>query len=160
MECNFTTINNDKALRDKIKKEKRINTILTISFLLSFLSGAALFFMGMYLNALFFIGTGVLWMGSGAIYAIQVTLKENHYSPTHRYFTYTENAEVISAELIIENTSVNRKDAIVKLVVENADHTISHHSVTFPVIEKTNVTENTLDLLEEKVYVPYVNNNK
>lgn len=151
METNFTVINNNDDLRRKIKKENTIYTIVTIVVIVSLSLTGVSFAIGYTLNHVeWFIGGAFFALVALFTFAAQMGLKDGRPSKASRYLSYTEASKVLSAKMDIEN-----EFATVRLVTENADHTISHHSISFSVVEKTDVTEYVLDLMEEKVYVPY-----
>lgn len=156
MSTNFRIINNNEELRRKLKKRKTKFNLLTVAFCLCLMiGGLAILLMSKTAPALSAVITFFFWTGSAIIYLIQLESRDNP-SLSSFFLSYTENAINASANVAIEHLSSSEKRANINITTENADHTISHHSISFPVIEKTDVTEYVLDLMEEKVYVPYV----
>lgn len=151
METNFTVINNNDELRRKIKTENTIYAICSIVVIVSLVLTGVSFAIGYSLNSVWWhLGAALFAIVALFTFAAQMGLKDGRPSKASRYLSYTETSKVLSVKMDIEN-----EFATVRLVTENADHTVSNNSISFPIVEKTDVTEYVLDLMEEKVYVPY-----
>lgn len=143
---NFSVVDINKKTRSRLKNKEVYIIIATIAIIFVALAGAALF-----------LGSEKTWLGVIIIMASALVLAILHSkdpSPASQYCQIVDDANVISADIIIEGKRGNQT-AVVALSVENENHAVSHHKIYFPVVEKTDVNKYTLDLAEETVYVPY-----
>lgn len=145
---NFDIVDIDKKTRSRLKNEEVYIIIATIAIIFVALTGAALF-----------LGSEKTWLGVVIIMVSALGLAILHsrdLSPASQYCQIVDDANIISAEIMIEGKRGNQA-AAVALSVENENHTVSHHKIYFPVVEKTDVNKYTLDLAEGTVYIPYKN---
>ena len=155
MQSNFRIINNDEKLRKKLKKKANIDFISTVAVICFFLLAVVLAIVACVLDSYALLN----WAFSvGIVTVLLCTIQKNTSKPSlsANFLNHIKDGNVINAEMTIEGNPREQKRAKIRLTVENINHIISYHAASFPVEERTDVTEYTLDLLDETVYIPYI----